>query len=529
MKRWPVKSNLLVSFRRLGFLLTLAAFLTPSCPSVAQAANGDNQLPSQPAPAMTSAGGAAVGKSAGRGSFSVLGGTQTGETLFVRLPATQTLESAITQTAGKLGSLFDGKPALSGAFADSKTRRRGGALLTAKLRGRDMRGWIFCSVANTGGNAGATATVVYAAANASQAEVATLFAFMPAQIKMQEHVFPDGSGSIDLPPGWATEQQSASFGVFIKGPAGQLVVIGSSVVVNTPDGLMARTGQQTYQATMQTYKIQMQAYQQNVAARRQYPNILALQEPKKPVPPDPARDMPNLIFCRYCSGADEVLKYFYPAAEERAKRAGGPYTTLDKIIEVVPADPNPLIPNSKAGVVYLALTDHAGQKATPMRALNRIATYPVLDGKSTWVVGFNTMRAPDATFDRDLPVMNDIMTSLKMNMDVVTRQIEQNGAAVRKMGEESERQLLKQARQFNQQEAANFNRFESQQRARAQARHDSNSDFIEYIKGVRDVYDTRTGEMLNADLFNVNGIVGGLNAGASDPNRFVQIPLRYER
>jgi hypothetical protein len=299
--------------------------------------------------------------------------------------------------------------------------------------------------------------------------------------------------------------------------------------VNTPDGLLAGTARQTYQIAMQTYKMQMQAYQQNVAARRQYPNILALQEPKKPVPPDPARDMPQLIFCRYCSGADEVLEYFYPAAEERAKRAGGPYTTLDKIIEVVPADPNPLIANDKAGVAYLAVTDHDGQNVTPMRVLNRIETYPILDGKSTWVVGFNTMRAPDATFDRDLPAMNAIMSSLKMNMDVVTRQIEQNGAAVRKMGEDSERQLLKQAHQFSQQQAENFNRFESQQRAREQARHDSNSDFIEYIKGVRDVYDTRTGQMLSVDLFNVNGIVTGLNAGANDANRFVQIPLRYER
>ena len=352
---------------------------------------------------------------------------------------------------------------------------------------------------------------------------------MPAQAKMQEHVFPDGSGSIDLPPGWTTAQQSASFGVVIKGPAGQLVAIGNSVVVNTPDGLLAGTGQQTYQIAMQTYKMQMQAYQQNVMARRQYPNILALQEPKKPVPPDPARDMPNLVFCRYCSGPDEVLKYFYPAVEARAKRAGGPYTTLDNIIEVVPADPNPLIANDKAGVAYLALTDHDGQNVTRMRALNRIETYPISDGKSTWTVVFSIMRAPDATFDRDLPVMNDIMTSLKMNMDVVTRQIEQNGAAVRKMGRDSERQLLKQVREFNQQEAENFNRFESQQRAREQARHDSNSDFIKYVEGVRDVYDTGTGEMLSVALFNVNGIVGGLNTAANDPNRFVQIPLRYER
>jgi len=526
-------------FGRLGFWLTVAAFLMPACPNAKAAANPPdgngagaaphNPLASQPGPTMTPADGAQVGESRFPGGFRVLGATQTGKALFVKLPLAQTLESAITQTAGKLDNSFDGKPALSGAFADAQTKRRGGAPFTATLKGQDIRGWIFCSVANSGTNTGGTASVVYVAANAPESDVATLFGFMPAQLKMQAHVFPDGSGSVDLPPGWTTEQQSASFGVFIKGPAGQLVAIGNSVVVNTPDGLLARTGQQTYQTALQTYKIQMQAYQQNAAARRQYPNILRLQEPKKPVPPDPARDMPQLIFCRYCSGADEVLKYFYPAVQARAKRAGRPYTTLDQIIEVVPADANPLIANDKAGATYLAVTDHDGATVTHMRALNRIETYPILDGKDTWTVVFNTMRAPDATFDRDLPVMNAIMTSFKMNMDVVNRQISQAGAAVRKMGEESERQLLKQAHDFNAREAENFNRFESQERAREQARHDSNSNFIEYINGVRDVYDTRTGQMLSVDLFNVNGIVAGLNAGANDPNRFVQIPLRYER
>jgi hypothetical protein len=504
---------------------TLAKVATNPLAGDGAAAAPHNPLSSQPGPAVIPAAGVESGRSAVPDGFSVLGATQEGETLFVKLPSAQTLELAITQTASKLGNLFDAKPALGGAFADAKTKRRGGALLTAKVKGQDIRGWIFCSLASPG----ATASIVYVAANASQSDVATLFAFMPAQVKMQEHVFPDGSGSIDLPPGWTTTQQSASFGVFIKGPAGQLVAIGNSVLVNTPDGLLARTGQQTYQTSLQSYKMQLQAYQQNVAAQRQYPNILALKEPKKPVPPDPARDMPQLIFCRYCSGADEVLQYLYPAMEERARRAGGPYSTLDRIIEVVPTNPNPLIANDKAGVAYLALTDHDGNNATQMRVMNRIGTYPVLDDKSTWVVVFNTMRAPDTTFDRDLPVMNDIMTSFKMNMEVVNRQIEQNGAAVRKMGEDSERQLLKQARGFNQQQAENFDRFESQQRAREQARHDSNSDFIEYINGVRDVYDSRTGQMHSVDLFNVNGIVEGMNAGANDPNRFVQIPLRYER
>src|ERR1035438_10238095 len=116
MKEWPFKSNSLVLFRRLGLVLTLAAFLMRACPNVAGAANGNTPLASQPVPAMTTAGGAQVGKSTSPGGFSVLGATQTGQTLFVNLPSAQTLEAAITQTDGKLGDLFDGKPALSGGF-----------------------------------------------------------------------------------------------------------------------------------------------------------------------------------------------------------------------------------------------------------------------------------------------------------------------------------------------------------------------------------------------------------------------------
>ncbi len=483
--------------------------------------------PATPAATPTASGQSSAAPSSSA-DFSVLGATQTGKTLFAKLPAATTLESAITQTADDLGKMFDAKPALTGAFADSQTKCRGGALFTAKLSGHDIHGWIFCSAPKPGGGGGATATVIYAPADAPRSDVSTLFAFMPAQMKMQTHQFPDGSGSVDLPPGWTTQQTSLSFGAVIKGPAGQTVGMGNSIIVNTPDGQIVRTAQQTYQIQMQTYKMQMAGYQQNVQARRQYPNILALTEPKKPTPPDPARDMPNLIFCRYCAGPEEVLKYFYPAMEAKGKGTGGPYTSLDKVIEVVPADPNPLIPGSKAGVAYIAVSDHNGDAVTHVRVINRINTYPILDGKDSWVVVFNVMRAPDATFDRDLPVMNDIMSSFKMNMDVVNKQIEQNGARCQ-MGEDSERQLLKQAHDFNQQQAENFNRFETQELAREQARHDSNSDFIEYITGVRDVYDTRTGQTTSVDLFNVNGIVQGMNDAALDPNRFVQIPLRYER
>jgi hypothetical protein len=49
------------------------------------------------------------------------------------------------------------------------------------------------------------------------------------------------------------------------------------------------------------------------------------------------------------------------------------------------------------------------------------------------------------------------------------------------------------------------------------------------IRGVRDVYDTKTGTLHSVDLYNSHAIVEGMNAAVNDPNQFVQIPLRYER
>jgi hypothetical protein len=464
----------------------------------------------------------------GSPGFTVLGTTAAGRSLFLALPASRTLESAIGATADELAKVLDAKPALSGAFGDARSKSRGGALLTGKLGGHDVRGMIFCGVAATGVT-GARASVVLATTDASPADMATLFGFLPGAVATTRHVFPDGSGSVDLPEGWTTAQTSATFGVFLKGPAGQSIGIGNSILVNTPDGRMVKMREQSYAMSMQTYKMQMQRYRQALVMHQRYPNTLMPQEPKEPVAPDPERDMPGLIFCRICSGPEEVLQYLYPVGERRAKRAGGPYTSLDRVIEVVPADPNPLIAGARAGVAYLAMTDHDGDKATPMRVINRIETYPVLDGKDTWVVTYNNMRAPDTTFDRELPVMNDILASFKLNGEVVQRQIEQAGAAVRKMGEDNERLLLQRGREFNERQAANFQRFESQMAAQSKARHDSTSDFIEYISGVRNVYDTATGKMHGVDLFNANAIVDCMNASGNDPGRFVQIPLRAER
>ncbi|HTW95472.1 MAG TPA: hypothetical protein VMD30_11790 [Tepidisphaeraceae bacterium] len=462
------------------------------------------------------------------GDFTILGSLASGKTLFVNLPGAGSLNDAITQTADDVGKILDGKPTVTGAFADSASKTKGGALFTGTMNGVNVRGWIFASVSNGGGAAG---SVVLANANASQGDIARLFGYLPGQVHTQTYTFPDGSGSIELPDGWTTAQQSAAFGVFVKGPAGQSVTIQSSVMVYTPTCRLVRMSQQTDQMAQFNYANQMRNYQNALQMHQRFPNTMMPIQPTPPAAPnsDPNKRWPQLYFCRLCSGAADVLKYFYPVIKEKQQMAGGPYSTVDKIIEVVPCDPSPQIPGDKVGVAYMAVTDYNGDQATHMRVLNRIETYPIFDGQDEWTIVFNTMRSPDATFDRDLPVMNGIMSSLKLNMDVVNQEIAQSGAAVRKMGQDSFNQMMQRAKDFDVQQAQNFDRFESQIAAQEKAVHDSSSDEIEYVSGVRDVYDTDTGEMQKVDLFNVNGIVQSMNDAANDPNRFVQIPLRYER
>jgi hypothetical protein len=479
-------------------------------------AGGANSGPAASAPATTSV-----------GDFTLLGQTSVGKTLFLKVPSATTLESAITQTADALGKIFDGKPALSGGFAESQNKNRGGATFTAKLQGQDVRGLIFCTAA--AGGAG-NASAIYLRSDAPASEMASLMAFLPADTQMTTHNFPDGSGSVDFPTGWKTVDQTATYGVGVTGPGGQTVIINRMILMNDPNCSLIRNGDRTYQMQLQTYNMQLQSYQQSQNFARSNPNIIKLDPPQKPAPPDPDPNVriPMLNFCPYCDGAAEILKVWYPISEAKAKRAGGPYSSLDKVMEVIPGEANPLIPGSASGVAYFAVTDHDSAKSTPIRVIARFATAPIAKGES-WQFAITSMRAPSATFDGDVYTMNAITNSFKLNMDVVNARMQKDGAAVRKMGEDNEKALLARGRQFQEQQDQNFNRFESQMAAQEKARHDSSSDFIEYVRGVRDVYDNQSGKMLSVDLFNSNGIVNGLNAAANDPNRFVQIPLRYER
>lgn len=487
----------------------------------------DGAMPSTPAPGAAAAQATNGVEGATLGAFSVLGSTQTGKTLFLKLPAGQTLEAAITQTADELGKVLDGKPALSGAFAEAKVKSKGGASLTGKLKGADIRGLIFCGTGQNGGSG----TVIFAGAAAPKEELATLFNFMPATMKMQTHKFPDGSGSIDLPDGWTTPDQTATYGIGVKGPQGQFVLFNGITSINDPNCRLVRMSQQNYKMSMQNYQTQLRMYQQAVLMHQRFPNtVMPAAPPKPPAAPDadPNVQSPGLIFCQYCDGPEEVLKYLSPVMQAKAQRAGKPYTTLDKVIAVFPGEPSPMMPRSKTGTVYIALTLHDGDTVTHRRALNQITTTPVIDGEC-WQLCSSNMAAPDETFDRDLPVMSAIINSVNLDMSVVNGRMAADGDALRKQSDIRFQAMIKSGKEFQDRQAEQFADHERQIAAQEKAVHDSASDFIEYIGGVRSVYDNRTGQMGSVDLFRSDAIVDGMNAALNDPGRFVQIPLRYMR
>jgi len=471
------------------------------------------------------------------GPFTVLGSTDSGKTLFIKLPGAHTAEIALTETADDIAKILDAKLSVSGAFLDSRTKKRGGATFSTKAKGQDLRGWMFFSLANDS----AMVSAVYARADAPQTELSALFAALPAQAKMQEHRFPDGSGSVDLPPGWTTDSQSLGAPLLVKGPEGQIVLTGGSLLISTPDGRLMQLANQNYQMALKSHDRLAQMQAQNEANWKQRaannqrqgfpppPAPVQVQLPPVPQPPDPERDFPNLIFCHYCATPDEAVKDLDPILQARAKRISGIQFTTDRIIESTPVAPNPGIAGAKAAVYYAAGTKTEGTTVTHVRAIRRLECCPIGDGKDTWMLFTNSMGAPDATFDRDRPVMKDIMDSVKLDPEWFAKKQKADTDAILKQGREFGEMLFRRGQEFNRQQTEHFNHFEAQMNAQYQARHDANSDFIEMIRGVRDVYDTKTGTMHSVDLYNVNAIVDGANAAVNDPTQFVQIPLRYER
>ncbi|MCX6929611.1 MAG: hypothetical protein NT154_41310 [Verrucomicrobia bacterium] len=417
--------------------------------------------------------------------YSVVITTDSGKKLLTHKTEAKSVEAALGSSLQDLSGWFDARPATKGAFVDAKERRQGGAPFTAKLKGQPVKGLVSCAL----GENGADITVTYSRADAPASEWAKLSGGTNAPagpatggIKMHEYAFPDGTGSIQLPDGWKTSAQTCIHGVQIQGPAGQTVSLGVSYSVNTPDSFIVQN------------QIQLAAQ----ARQMGFP-------PPKPI---------EMLVAPY-TGPVEALKNLLPQLSKMSQTRGGPAVTLDKILET-PKPAQAVFPNGQAAAVYFAFTKTTGGTPTPFRSRSQFETWMV--GTGAWSLYITEAAAPDATFDKDWPVMLAIATSLKTDPVAVQRA---TGRAI-----DAQNANFRAMQKAHATQVAGFDDYMKSQQRNSLIRDRVATDFDEVIRGQRTVEDTRTGERTSVDLGNVNEIVDKLNE--RDPDRYIQIPLRDE-
>lgn len=483
----------------------------------------DNSGPANPLeqPANAPAGGDAPA------GYTVEVSTDSGKSLIAQKSNVASVQAALEATFPELAAYFGARPAIGTAYQDAKDPKSGGATFSDNWNGHPVRGFISCKLHD----GGATVAVIYGRTDGSKADWDKLMnppaqtataepaAPSPPEIPLHEYDFPDGTGSIGLAEGWTTKSPTVIHAVVITGPADQVVIIGNSQLVQTPDSPNVKMMQQN-QAMMQ----QMQARN----AR------MGFQSP--PPPPAP----PMLI--APLTGPVEALNNLVPQFSKRSEYNHGPSLALGKIISSEDAPAN--LPGAKAAIITYTYTRTQDGHSALFRAEMHVQTSPLAQGAWMWL---GTSRAaPDATFDHDLPIMRAICKSLNVNQDRAKQVGDAENAQMQQMtaqmAQQSQKALEANARQFQIDQDRRYQIHQEQMAAQEQgyAQHNAQwqsyelqksrnaADFLETIKGTRTVYDTVTGTSGTADLNYVNGVVDSLNQAALDPNRFIQIPLRDE-
>jgi hypothetical protein len=411
--------------------------------------------------------------------------TSFGKKLVAHKAEARSVEATLAGALQDLSRYFDARPVAKGAFVDAKERRQGGAPFTAKLKGQPIKGLVSCVI----GDKGADIAVTYCRNDAPALEWSKLSggtkapAGAPAPgIKMSEYAFPDGTGTIQLPSGWKTSAQTCIYGVRVEGPANQSVTLGQSYSVSTPDSFIVQN-------------------QRQLAAQARQMGF----PPPKPI---------EMLVAPY-TGPIDALKNLVPQLSQMSQRRGGPTITLDKLLEP-PKPAQAGFPNGQASTVYFAVSRITGGVPTRYRARAQIETWVV--GQGAWSMYFSELAAPDATFDKDWPVMFAIAQSLKTDPQAVQRA---TGRAI-----QAQNQNFQAMQKAHATQVAAFDDYMKAQQRNSLIRDRSATDFDEVIRGQRTVEDTRTGERTSVDLGNVNKIVNKLNE--HDPDRYIQIPLRDE-
>jgi hypothetical protein len=434
---------------------------------------------------------ALAAKAAEGPAYSTVQSTDYGKSLFAERTDAKTLTQALQLTLADLTHRFGGTPSVFRAFADSKDGHSGGATFVVAGQGGQVKGLVTCTV----GPKKTQVWVVYiradapagewakllpsasppaAAAEAAPAASGTPTVASMAHVPLHTYSFPDGTGSIGLAEGWTTDAPSAANTVLLHGPSEARVSMGALYTVQVP--------------------------------RSTLPHV------------------PNGLVAAYGKPID-VFAALVPQFSQMSVKQGGPAVAIDHLTKV--ADQS----EGQMQVLHFGVTETTqGGGSKHFLGMAWVGVHPL--PPSLFTVLVTQLRAPDATFERDKPVMFQMVNSLKSNDAAIQAKSSRELAAQRQRFEAQQARMRAQQAANDAQHKQYWQHqkdMEASHKAASDAQRDTarrNDNFDEYIRGVRTVEDTQTGVKTSVDLGNVDKVVEDLNV--ADPGRYKEIPLRDE-
>jgi hypothetical protein len=420
-------------------------------------------------------------------NYRIVNATEFGKAFVAQRQDARTLSAALRLTLSDITAYLGSAPSSYRAYSDSRDPGSGGATFLASAGGVALKGLVTCKV----GPKGTRVAVIMIRADAPPAEFGRLLnpeaeaaatsgngkAIATGHAPLRTYSFPDGTGSIGLAEGWSTNAQSCLRMVQLQGPGNEGITMGAMFTIATP------------------------------GARYRAPGTL--------VAP--------------FTTPGEVLQAVMPQLSQLGLRQGEPLRELDSVVTV--ADQQPYLPHGKLAILRWGVTESASNGARAhYKVFGQLALTPL--NASSFTLRLTGARAPDATFERDLPVMLEMINSLKTNDAQIRARNGQALAAQKSWFANQQKAHQAQVAAFdahNKQWEASEKAFDERNQRVADAQNTrarSNDNFDELIRGYRTVEDTETGLKRSVDLGNVDKIVDDLNE--HDPGRYREIPLRDE-
>ena len=394
--------------------------------------------------------------------------------------------------------LFDAKPTLTGAAEDQHDHRSGVAVVTGQRGGRPARGVVSCQLNAAGG---ADVLVVVANADAPAGVWQKLsaphngVAAAADHVALRQYELPDGTGTVGVPDGWTAKATSMLDPMEFDGPDGAKLIVNGSLIVNTPDCQL------------------VQMYRQSAQWARQ-----------AGMPPPPT---PQGLFAKFGppSEAEEVLS---PQLNRMSQQQGLPTYESHRFVSVQPTASQ--LPDGRAQLLEETAVEVAADGTrTPVRTVGRVES--AMLGQDAWMLEVMAMTAHDDQFAKMQPVMLAILNGGHVNQEQCNRvsqqrnqQQQQQLAQTAANNQANLDAQFKAGQKAHDEQMASYDKYNHNWAVGENLKDRSNDNFIEHLRGTRDVVDTRTGDRSTVGLTDAPGIVDRLNQ--NDPGRYGQVPLR---